>query len=157
MGSLNEFAFGSSLTLEAAVYLWEIFTVSIPITFVSFFIGSIGVVNMIEHDSIRSAFDFNEIIFILKSISVYKYLKFYLGSLTLVLGVSALLFLVGLVISSLIIVLSFVFFDVTLFSESVYELVMTVMAVIGELIAVPAFNVFLSRSISLIYNMRENG
>ncbi|MDR3062658.1 MAG: DUF4013 domain-containing protein [Methanobrevibacter sp.] len=117
---------------------------------------SVALVHMVKTKSIKKAFNFKEILNIIKSIGVSKYLKFYLGSISLLIGIMICMFI--LMIFSILI---FSLLIGTIFSNlvigfQVSSIVLTIVVMfLMILYIVPASMIFKSRASSLIYNFRE--
>ncbi len=116
--------------------------------------STVAIPNMINNNgSLKAAFDFKEIITIIKSIGVFRYVKFYLGCIILGFGLVMTVF-------GLIVVLTFSIIFLLQFISNVGAyviggLITSLFSLIAALFLLPFFLTFESRAIALIYNMRE--
>lgn len=135
-----------------------IIAISIILWIISYLFSIVAIPHMINNKgSFESAFKIKEILAIVKSIGVFKYIKFYAGCIVLLLGIVIATFLlialIGLIFGlgiSAIVDSTAIGFGFT----GVFTAIFSSIALI--LIMYPFFMIFESRAIALMYNTREN-
>jgi hypothetical protein len=131
-----------------------IIAISIILWLIFYLLSNVAIPNMIYNKgSLKSAFKIKEILSIIESIGVLKYIKFYTGCIVLILGILTatylLIALIGL-ISGLI--LSSIIGPVGLGFSGVLIAIISIIVLI--FIISPFFMIFESRAMALMYNMR---
>jgi len=149
--SLTKFPGYGVLLIELGVI-----AISIILWLIFYLLSIVAIPNMIYNKgSLKSAFKIKEILYIIKSIGVLKYIKFYTGCIVLILGILAAVYLLialiglisGLTLSAIIGPAGLGFSGVVIASISIIVLIF---------IIAPFFMIFESRGIALMYNTREN-
>jgi hypothetical protein len=144
------FAFG---LLSLAIVLWIGF----------YLLSSVAITNMINNNgSLKAAFNFKEIITIINSIGISRYIKFYMGCIILAIGIFGDFFSIISLMSGFITLIALSMENLSSMPEFLGVFIITVTALIlatfiilGFLFLIPFFLSFESRAIGLIYNMRE--
>jgi hypothetical protein len=132
-----------------------VIAISIILWLIFYLLSIVAVPNMINNKgSLKSAFKIKEIIAIVESIGVYKYIKFYIGCIILILGILVasygLITLIGLIFG---LILSSIIGPMGLGFSGVLIAIVSIIVLI--FIICPFFLIFESRAVSLMYNMRE--
>jgi hypothetical protein len=121
---------------------------------ISYLFSIIAIPNMINNNgSFKAAFNISEILAIAKSIGIYKYIKFYIACIVLILGIVA---TVALLIPLSGLILGLIFSPLSGFSAFGYSFGISgvTISIFAVLLISPFFMVFESRAIALMYNMR---
>lgn len=132
------------------------FAIPILLTLFGYLFSIVAIPHMIYNGSFKSAFDIKAIWNIIKSVGLFRYIKFYIGYLTIFSGIAIMsLFLVAL-FSALISVFSLAITLDYLASGFLNILFLfLIFQFINIFLLTPFFNLFESRAIGLMYNMRE--
>ena len=127
-------------------------TISLWIIFYLF--STVAIPNMINNNgSLISAFNFKEIISIIKSIGFVRYIRFYLGCIVLVIGIVGTM---GIIISLLVASITFLIgLSGNIVASVIAVIILNLFSIIAFLLLISFFITFESRAIALIYNMRE--
>ena len=145
----------NSLIFSLVIFQFGVLSVSAILCIILYLFSTVAVANMVNNNSLTAAFNFKEIINIIESIGFIRYIKFYLGSIVLGIGIfGAALLAISLIISSM----SFVTYLIT--NSGIYAGVIAgpiggILSIVVILSLIPFFITFESRAIALIYNMRE--
>lgn len=135
---------------------FSILSLSVILWIVFYLFSSVAITNMINNNgSLRSAFEFKEIVDIIKSIGILRYIKFYFGCIILAIGILGSVFGIILLITGVIL---FVIGVATSFNSLSYifgGFISGLFFFIGLLFLIPFFLAFEGRAIALLYNMRE--
>ncbi len=138
--------------------LWGILAIPIILWLICYWISTVATVHMINNDgSLKSAFNIKEIIEIIRSIGIFKYIEFYIGYIVIIIGLLATSFLLILLFSSVIGIITIIIFsnyDIGIITTGI--LTISIFIFMSIFVLVPFFNVFESRAKALIYNMRNN-
>ena len=153
--SISSYHIGEVPDFPTMFILFGVISISILVWLILYLFSNVAIPHMINKESFLSAFKINEIIAIIKSIGVYKYLQFYTGCMVILLGIisTTLLFLTlislffGLLLSSALGPLAMAFSGIFIGITS---------SIILFFILYPFFMIFEGRSIALMYNTREN-
>lgn len=154
--AFNQIEFSSITSPYLLSILWGFIAIVIAIWLICYLFAIVATTHMIENNgSLKSAFKFKEIINIIKSIGLRKYLEFYIGYLTIIIGILTISFLLILLLTSIVGMLAMYIFnsyDVGIISILLAIFIFLILAIFYIF---PFFKIFESRSIALIYNMRE--
>lgn len=132
--------------LSLAAILWIIF----------YLFSSVAITNMINNGgSLRSAFEFKEIINVIKSIGILRYIKFYFGCIILAIGILGTVFGVISLITGSITLILLIITSINYLPYFVGSFIAVLFSFIAILFLVPFFLTFEGRAIALLYNMRE--
>lgn len=132
--------------LSLSVILWVVF----------YLFSTVAVTNMVNNNgSLKSAFDFKEILEIIKSIGVIRYVKFYFGCIILGIGILGAALALILLITGSVSFITWMITNDTTYTVAVGGSIGGILSIIAVLLLIPFFLTFESRSIALIYNMRE--
>lgn len=141
--TLLSFEFG---ILSLAVILWIIF----------YLFSSVAITNMINNNgSLRSAFKFKEIMGIIKSIGIIRYVKFYFGCIILAIGILGAVLGVILLITGSVTFIIWIATSLKSLPFVVGSFIAVLFSFIAVLFLIPFFLTFEGRAIALLYNMRE--
>lgn len=127
---------------------------AIVLVIIGFLASFIAVPNMVANNgSLKKAFSFRELIDIIQSIGVLNYVGFYIGILVIDIVILAIFTCVVMFISMIFgVTLSFVYMD----GISIMFLILNIIFnLIMSFLIVPFIGLFQTRSIGLIYNIRE--
>jgi uncharacterized protein DUF4013 len=131
-----------------------IIAITLLLWLIFYLFSTVAISNMVNNNgSLRTAFDFKEIITIIRSIGFLKYIKFYLGCIILGIGLVTTVFGIILLLGVSITFLLRFFFELGAYLTG--GLIITFFSAVSALFLVPFFLTFESRAIGLIYNMRE--
>lgn len=130
-----------------------ILALTIIVWLIFYLFSIVAIPNMINEGSLKSAFNIKKLIKIIKSVGFFRYVKFYLGCIVLIVGILGtlliLISLIGLSIAFLIKFMgTFAFYITSIFIIGIF-------VIIAIMFLLPFFLTFESRAIGLIYNMRE--
>ena len=133
-----------------------IIAISIMLWLIFYLFSIVAIPNMINNKgSLKSAFKIKEIVAIIKSIGVFKYIQFYTGWIVLLLGIISftilIITLIGLILGS---ILSTIIGSAALGFSGVFVSIILTIALI--FIIYPFIMIFESRAIALMYNTRES-
>lgn len=130
----------------------------IPIIFwiLFYLFSSVAITNMINNNgSLKSAFKFKEIIDIIRSIGILRYLKFYFGCIILVIGIFWATFgLILLIVGSISFIIG-IAINVNYIPYVVGGFMGLLLFFILSVLLIPFFLTFEARAIALLYNMRK--
>lgn len=134
--------------------LWFSNTIIFWILFYLF--SSVAITNMINNNgSLKSAFKFKEIIDIIRSIGILRYLKFYFGCIILVIGIFWATFgLILLIVGSISFIIG-IAINVNYIPYVVGGFMGLSLFFILSVLLIPFFLTFEARAIALLYNMRK--
>jgi len=144
----------SIFNIQFLSFEFGIFSLAAILWITFYLFSSAAVTNMInKNGSLRAAFEFKEIIAIIKSIGIVRYIKFYFGCIILAIGILGTAFGVILLITGSV---AFIIWVVTsLKPYFVGGFIAGLFSIIAVLFLIPFFLTFESRAIALLYNMRE--
>ena len=136
--------------------LWIIFIIPIVIWLISYLFATVATTHMIYNDSLKSAFNLKEIVDIIKSIGVFNYIKYYIGYVILYFGTIITALLLILIFSSLIgLIVMTISSSYYVGFSVIFGLTYFIYIAISVFIIEPFMNIFNSRAIALLYNMRD--
>jgi hypothetical protein len=153
--SINSYSMAEIPDFPTLFILFGVISISTMAWLILYLFSNVAIPHMINKGSFLSAFKIKEIITIIKSIGVYKYLQFYTGCMVLLLGIISTTFIFltlislfsGLILSSMLGLLAMAFSGIFISVTSSITL---------YLILFPFFMLFEGRSIALMYNTRED-
>jgi len=135
--------------------IFGVISISTLVSLIFYLLSNVAIPHMINKGSIFSAFKIREIIAIIKSIGVYKYLQFYTGCIVLLLGITSTTFLFFALIGfALGLIISPAMGPIAMAFPGIFMVVTSPLAL--YLFLNPFFMIFEGRAIALMYNTREN-
>ena len=145
-----------SLVFSILPFQIGILSLSVILCLVFYLFSTVAVTNMINNNgSLSAAFNFKEMIKIIGSIGVVRYVKLYFGGIILGIGIfGAALLGISLISFSMTFIIWIITNSYT-YSAIVGGPIIGVLSIIVILSLIPFFLIFESRAIALIYNMRE--
>jgi len=151
VNSMNNFPNLSILAAEVGII-----SLSIISCVALYLLSSVAITNMVNYKgSLKEAFNFKEIMRIIKSIGIIRYIKFYFGCIILGIGILGTALLLILLITVSLTFITWVITSSATYSAIVGGPIAGLLSIIVMLSLIPLFLTFESRAIALIYNMRE--
>jgi hypothetical protein len=134
--------------------IFGVISISAIVWLIFYLLSNVAIPHMINEGSFMSIFKINEIIAIIKSIGVYKYLQFYLGCIVLFLGIISATFLFfALIGSALGLMIAPAMGPLAMGFPLIFMIITSSIAL--YLFLNPFFMIFEGRAIALMYNTRE--
>lgn len=136
--------------------VWGLMAVCIFLWLLSYLFAIIATTHMVENNgSLKAAFEFKEIISIIRSIGFKKYIEFYLGYLAIFIGILTMVFSIVFLFASIMGILAIGISSSTEWGVLVISALTSIIFGVLSLFLIPFFKIFEARAIALIYNMRQ--
>lgn len=152
------FYIGSEVSppIEMIGVIWMIIVIPIILWLFSYLISNIAIANMANNKgSLKSALNFKEIIKIIKSIGVFKYIEFYIGYIVIFVGLLTTAAIFILLFSSVLGIFSIVISSSFDIGAIILGILSYILLSLAFLVLGSFFIIFESRAIALMYNTRE--
>ena len=120
--------------------------------FITFIFTTTAISHMINRDSIKYAFKFKELITIIKHVTVFEYLKFFISSIILAISFIIVGVLATETILNILNIIALNFYNFTFKGSIGLNLTLAILAIIFSFILIPIFIIVESRVASFIYN-----
>ncbi|MCL2157429.1 MAG: DUF4013 domain-containing protein [Methanobrevibacter sp.] len=154
--SIQTIAIDKAPSFPTLFIIIGVISISTIVWLIFYLLSNVAIPNMINNNgSIKSAFKIREIIAIVKSIGIYKYIQFYTGLIVLLLGIVSTTFLFFALIGFAFgLILSPSMGPIAMAFSGIFMSITSSIAL--YLVLNPFFMIFEGRAIALMYNTRED-